>query len=214
MIRRSASAIAVLVALTACATEKMPSTEPPMTVSAEMMGFELAMKTVAELRAAGNIQAAIQRLLQVAGDTSLSETERAEALFQLGELSLAPGGYDAAGAVRYFEEVIRDYGATDWAEAAGLRLDQARETVNQLSATAENPMTTRTEKFDALMALGRHQEAIDLMIASDLLPSNDPLLAMYQIGYLCEDSNLTGKAYAVTDRDGTVRQLRFCDFGK
>jgi hypothetical protein len=37
---------------------------------------------------------------------------------------------------------------------------------------------------------------------------------MSQIGYLCDDSNLTGRAYAVTDRDGTTRNLRFCDFGK
>ena len=52
------------------------------------------------------------------------------------------------------------------------------------------------------------------MIANDILPGNEALLAMYQIGYACEDSNLTGRAYSVTDRDGTVRNVRFCDAGK
>ena len=74
--------------------------------------------------------------------------------------------------------------------------------------------STRSQEFDALFNLGRHQEAIDMMVANDILPGNEELLAMYQIGYLCDDSNLTGRAYSVTDRDGTVRNLRFCDFGK
>ncbi len=217
MIRLSVSAVVSLIALGACATQTPPARPATGTageVAAETSGFELAMKTVAELRAAGNPQAAIQRLLQVAGDTSLSDTERAEALFQLGELSIGPGGYDASGASGYFEEIVRDYGATDWAEAASVKLDQSREIVNKLAATVENPDATRTEKFEALMGLGRHQDAIDLMIASDLTPGNDALLAMYQIGYLCDDPNLTGKAYDVSDRDGTARRLRFCDFGK
>ena len=52
------------------------------------------------------------------------------------------------------------------------------------------------------------------MTAYDLVPDHEVLLAMYQIGYLCEDSNLTGRAYDVTDRDGTPRKVRFCDLGK
>jgi hypothetical protein len=52
------------------------------------------------------------------------------------------------------------------------------------------------------------------MVANDIVPGNEELLAMFQIGYLCDDSNLTGRAYSVTDRDGTSRNLRFCDFGK
>lgn len=217
MIRLSVSAVAALLVLGACATESGPSvreTGENASAATEMAGFELAMKTVADLRASGNSQAAIQRLLQLAGDTTLTESERAEALFQLGELSIGPGGYDAIGAVGFFEEIVRDYGATDWREAAVVKLDQARDVVNALSTTVDDPSATRTDKFNALMSLGRHQDAIDLMVASDLSPGNDALLAMFQIGYLCEDSNLTGRSYDVSDRDGTVRKLRFCDFGK
>lgn len=215
MIRLFLSAAASLLVLSACATDPTSAPSAPGTPAVtELAGFELAMKTVADLRATGNPQAAIQRLMQLAGDSTLSPNERAEALFQLGELSIGPGGYDAIGAVGFFEEIIRDYSGSDWKEAAVLKLDQARDTVNLLSATVEDPAATRTEKFDALMNLGRHQDAIDLMIASDLTPGNEPLLAMFQIGYLCEDPNLTGRAYEVTDRDGTARRLRFCDFGK
>jgi hypothetical protein len=47
-----------------------------------------------------------------------------------------------------------------------------------------------------------------------IAPDNETLLAMYQFGYLSDARDLTGKAYTVTDRDGTVRTLRFADFGK
>ena len=37
---------------------------------------------------------------------------------------------------------------------------------------------------------------------------------MYQIGYLCEGDELTGRSYDAVEPDGTNHALRFCDFGK
>ena len=73
---------------------------------------------------------------------------------------------------------------------------------------------TRNERFNHHFRLGEHVEAVDLMQANNLTPDNAHLLAMYQIGYLCEGDELAGPAYATTEPDGTSRSLQFCDSGK
>ncbi|MFN3911023.1 hypothetical protein [Hyphomonas sp.] len=176
--------------------------------------FDLGFQTADELVAAGNTPTAIQRLMQLAGDTSLTPQQTADVLYKLGQLSASPTGYDAEGAVEYYEEVLTGYATTPAAKQSAAALPGATAKVAGYVATLESVDTTRSQEFAALFNLGRHQEAIDVMVANDILPGNEELLAMYQIGYLCDDSNLTGRAYSVADRDGTTRNLRFCDFGK
>lgn len=215
MLRPILLAVASALVLGACAstTDTTTTTSPAETVVVETP-FNLAMGTADELVAAGNTPTAIQRLMQLVGDTSLSPQERGDTLYRLGMLSGSPTGYDAEGAVEYFEEVLTDYATTDAAGLAAAALPDATAKVAGLTATLESVDLTQSDEFLALFNLGRHQEAIDVMVANDILPGNEELLAMYQIGYLCEDSNLTGRAYEVSDRDGTLRNLRFCDFGK
>ncbi len=215
MLRPILFAVASALILGACAssTDPAPSASTPETVYVETP-FNLAMNTADELVAAGNTPTAIQRLMQLVGDTSLSPQERGDTLHRLGVLSGSSTGYDAEGAVEYFQEVLTDYATTDAAKLSAKELPLAEARVATLIATLESVDSTQSDEFLALFNLGRHQEAIDVMTANDILPGNEELLAMYQIGYLCEDSNLTGRAYPVSDRDGTVRNLRFCDFGK
>lgn len=217
MLRPLLFAMASALVLGACASSPdaagksdSSATETVVVPSAYDLGFQ----TADELVAAGNTPTAIQRLMQLVGDTSLTPDQTANVLYKLGELSGSPTGYDAEGAVSYFKEVLSDYPTTGAAAPAAAALPAAEAKVAGYIATLESVDTTRSQEFEALFNLGRHQEAIDLMVANDILPGNEELLAMYQIGYLCEDSNLTGRAYSVTDRDGTVRNLRFCDFGK
>jgi hypothetical protein len=215
MLRPILLAVASALVLGACASspDTTTSTTSTETVVVETP-FNLAMATADELVAAGNTPTAIQRLMQLVGDTSLSPQERGDTLYRLGVLSGSPTGYDAEGSVDYFQEVLTDYATTDAAKPSAAALPAARAKVAELIATLESIDSTRSDEFFALFNLGRHQEAIDVMVANDILPGNEELLAMYQIGYLCEDSNLTGRAYPVSDRDGTARNLRFCDFGK
>ena len=217
MLRPLLFAVTSALVLGACAsstttsgTPKPEATETSVVVSP----FNLGLQTADELVAAGNTPTAIQRLMQLVGDTSLSPQQRSEVLHKLGQLSISPTGYDAEGAVDYFNEVLRDFATTAAAKQSAAALPAAEATVAVHLATLESVDSTRSDKFLALFNLGRHQDAIDLMVANDILPGNEELLAMYQIGYLCDDSNLTGRAYSVSDRDGTVRSLRFCDFGK
>lgn len=215
MLRPILLAVASALVLGACAssTDPAPSATATEPVVVETP-FNLAMDTADELVAAGNTPTAIQRLMQLVGDTSLSPQERGDTLHRLGVLSGSPTGYDAEGAVEYFQEVLTDYATTDAAKLSAKALPLAEARVATLIATLESVDTVPSGEFLALFNLGRHLEAIDVMVANDVQPGNEELLAMFQIGYLCEDSNLTGRAYPVTDRDGTVRSLRFCDMGK
>ena len=216
MLRPLLFAVASALVLGACAssTSSGPAKPEATETSVVVSPFNLGLQTADELVAAGNTPTAIQRLMQLVGDTSLSPQQRSEVLHKLGQLSISPTGYDAEGAVDYFNEVLRDFATTAAAKQSAAALPAAEAAVAVHLATLESVDSTRTDEFLALFNLGRHQDAIDLMVANDILPGNEELLAMYQIGYLCDDSNLTGRAYSVSDRDGTVRSLRFCDFGK
>lgn len=216
MLRPLLFAVASALVLGACAssTSSGPAKPEATETSVVVSPFNLGLQTADELVAAGNTPTAIQRLMQLVGDTSLSPQQRSEVLHKLGQLSISPTGYDAEGAVDYFNEVLRDFATTAAAKQSAAALPAAEAAVAVHLATLESVDSTRTDEFLALFNLGRHQDAIDVMVANDILPGNEELLAMYQIGYLCEDTNLTGRAYSVSDRDSTVRSLRFCDFGK
>ncbi|MFN7055213.1 hypothetical protein [Hyphomonas sp.] len=209
----TAAAVSALM-ITACASqpETPPVAPPPVTELPST--FALGIETTETLTAAGNVPAAIHRLMQLAGDPNLSAAEKAEVLYRLGELSEGPGGYDLSAAAGYYDEVIRDFPGTPWARRAAEKLPATQVRIETLNAALASPDTTRMERFEALMALGRHEDAIDLFTAHALQPGNEPLLAMYQIGYLCDEPNVTGPTYRVTDRDGTVRSVRVCEFGK
>ncbi|MDP3458388.1 MAG: hypothetical protein Q8S09_03840, partial [Hyphomonas sp.] len=189
MLRPLLFAAASALVLGACASSTGSSTAPkPETAETVVVSpYNLALGTADELVAAGNTPTAIQRLMQLVGDTSLSPQELGEVLFRLGQLSGSPTGYDAEGAVEYFTEVLTDYPATDAAPKASAALPGARAAVAGHVATLESVDSTQSDRFMALFNLGRHQEAIDVMVANDILPGNEELLAMYQIGYLCED---------------------------
>lgn len=216
MLRSLLFAAASAVVLAACSSTPapVPGAITPPEQAVVKSTFDRAMGTVDELVRAGNTPIAIERLMQLAGDTSITEEERAKTLVLLGDYSLAPGGFNAEGAVAYYKEVLADHATSKAAADAVKKLPGAEARVAEYLATLGSATFTRTQEFNALFGLGRHQAAIDVMTAYDLVPDNEALLAMYQIGYLCEDTNLTGRAYDVTDRDGTVRKVRFCDLGK
>lgn len=212
MIRLSLAAVASALVLAACATQAPATDEPaPVVVPSQ---YELGMNTATELQTAGNVPTAIQRLMQLAGDPELTSEQKSDVLYELGVLSMSPTGYDLPGAVGYFDEVIANHPNTDAARRAKAKLPEARAQVEALNGVLASSTATNTERFNALMKLGRHLDAIDLMTQYNLEPDNEVKLAMYQIGYLCDESGLTGQTYTVADRDGTTRKLRFCDFGK
>ena len=70
------------------------------------------------------------------------------------------------------------------------------------------------EEFEFRFRLGERQAAADIMLTNALMPANEYILDMYQIGYLCDSAELTGQMYKQTEPDGTDRTVRICDFGK
>ncbi len=211
----AAAALALCAACSTAATSSAPdvaaATATAIPTSAQ---FQLAMGTAASLVEAGNTQTAIDRLTQLIGDPDLSDEETAAALLERGKLRQSGAGYDVFGAIADFEEVGRSYPDAAAAGEASALLDTARGQATSMNFKLEQPDTVRADRFSLLFGLGEHEEAIDLMLAGGVTPSNDELVAMYQIGYLCEGAEYTGPSYSATEPDGTPRNLRFCDFGK
>ena len=220
MLRSSLILAVSTVTLMACAsgpastTAVSAETDNPVTLSASLSSHDLAMQTVDELVAAGSIQVAIDRLTQLTGDPSLTREQVADTLLRRGELRFGEGGMDLQGAISDLEEITTDYSDTTAAVQATVMLEAARERAAMLTALLDEPGTTSSQKFDILMQLGRHQEAMDLMLAYDITPDDQTLMAMSEIGYLCEGDALTGREYVATDKDGMIHNFRFCDFGK
>lgn len=209
-------ATSALVFAAACASTNVET--PPVVVdtppvATQPSNFDLAMNTVDELVAAGNEQAAILRLEQLIGKQDASEDEKAAALYRMAELKMGDGN-QVWGAIEALDEFIETYPDHAKANAASELRDYARGEATSLNFKVEQGGLSPSEEFKARFRLGEHQAAADIMLANALTPENDYLLDMYQIGYLCEDAELTGPSYPLVEPDGTDRVVRFCDFGK
>jgi len=221
MIRTLLTATASAFVLVACATTT-PAVEAPVEtpeaaeveVPPTLTRVDLAMTTVDELVAAGNTQTAIDRLTQLLGDASLTPDESAAILVRRAELRSSDTGYDLMGAIADYGQVLDKYPTSQVAGDVQSKLDFANGEATSLNFLLAQPETPRGQKFESHFRLGQHNEALDLMLSSGLKPSNDYLIAMYQIGYLCAGEDQTGPAYDAVEPDGTPRELRFCDFGK
>lgn len=216
MIRNCLAITVSAFALVACAATPpaAPVEVAVVDAPAQLSKFDLAMQTADELVVTGYEQVAISRLEQLLGSPELTREERAEALVRMGEIKMSDRGFDTWGAIENLEEAVDDYGDTEWLDAATTIRDEARGKATSYNFMLEQPETSRSQKFDLLMELGEHDRARDLMTAYNLMPSNAQLVAMYQIGYLCEGDTLTGQEYELVEPDGSERAVRFCDLGK
>lgn len=217
MIRTLFVGIAAGTLFAACTTAPPPAPEDnsvEITVIEDISSYDRALATVDDLVEAGNTPTAIDRLSQELGNPDLTDSQRASLYFERGQLRVSDGGFDVYGGISDFEQVVDTYPDSSVATDAATLLDIARGEATSLNFILAQPESSRTERFEAQFRLGEHQEAIDLMLASGLVPENRILVAMYQTGYLCDAEGLAGPAYGVTEPDGTRRQVRFCDFGK
>jgi hypothetical protein len=211
-------AVSVFAFLGACATsttvEPVAVDTPPVQETVIPSASALAMDTVDKLIAAGNEQAAILRLQQLVGIQDATDAERAAALYRMAHLQYGDGN-DVFGAIGTLDELLEDYPDFEFAADAEDMRNTARGEATSLNFALETDETlTPTERFEIMFRLGRHQDAADFMLARNLTPENAYLLDMYQVGYLCEDDELTGPAYDMVEPDGTARTLHFCEFGK
>jgi len=214
-------AVSSLVLMAACATATTTTTEPvtvdtPPSVEKPVMpsAFGLAMETVTGLVEAGNEQLAIDRIKQLLGNPALTDAEKAEALMALGEIRYSEAGSDVFGAIDAWDELIDYYPESEFAIAADPLRATARGEATSLNFAVETGDLSPTEKFEYMFRLGLHQDAADMMLDRNLTPANKYLVDMFQIGYLCDDAELTGPSYEMTEPDNTVRTVRFCEFGK
>ncbi|MEO0881442.1 MAG: hypothetical protein AAFY34_01805 [Pseudomonadota bacterium] len=219
MARTLLFSIALSALATACTTSPTANTEDVSSVRVSILSddvseFERALVTADQLVEAGNTPTAIDRLTQMLGSTDLTDAQRATLYFERGKLRQSADGYDVWGAITDYETLLDQYPSSPFTAEATEQIGLARGEATSLNGVLEQPETTRSQRFSALLRLGEHQDAIDLMLSSNLRPENEELIAMYQIGYLCDGEDQTGPAYDAIEPDGTTRELRFCDFGK
>lgn len=212
---RTLLAVSMLALATACTST--PADTAPVAVDtppvAEQSAYQLAMTTVDDLVAGGNEQAAILRLQQLLGNPELTDDESAKALFRMAELKNGDGN-DVWGAISALDELIETYPDSDLVPLAIEIRDYARGEATSLNFNLEQGTLSPMEEFEARFRLGEHQDAADIMLSRNLSPDNAYILDMYQIGYLCDDPELTGPSYELTEPDGVMRTVRFCEFGK
>ncbi len=210
-------AATALALTTACAstpeTAPVVVDTPPAADVVEPSAYDLAMGTVDDLLAAGNEQTAILRLEQLIGMQSATDDEKASALYRMAELKMGEGN-QVWGGINALDEFIDSYPDHEKIPAAIELRDYARGEATSLNFALEQGGLSPMDQFKARFRLGEFQDAADIMLINALTPANEYLLDMYQIGYLCDDVELTGPRYDLTEPDGTERQVRFCDFGK
>ena len=208
----SSLALAFLAGACASSTDT-PVEENAAAASAELSNYERAIATVTTLEEAGNEQTAIDRLTQLLGDPGMNDAQMAEALYRRALLRYGEGN-DVEGAISDLQEISSDYPGSDVASDARALLSEAALERDMLVEMLETGSLSPMERFEILFRLGRHQEAGDIMMASALQPDMEYLLDMYQIGYLCDGEELAGPIYQITEPDGTMRSVQFCDLGK
>ncbi|MEL6754702.1 MAG: hypothetical protein AAFO57_11800, partial [Pseudomonadota bacterium] len=156
----------------------------------------------------------IDRLTQLLGDETLKPAERMLA-FETRASLRAGEGNDVYGAIADYTALLEMDGLTAEQVTA---YTEARDILNgeatSLNFLLEQGNLSRTERFETLFRLGQHQDAMDYMLANNLKPSNDYLVDMYQMGFLCEGDEYGGPVYDAVEPDGTPRALQYCDFGK
>ncbi|MEO1405197.1 MAG: hypothetical protein AAFV54_01735 [Pseudomonadota bacterium] len=218
MVRALSISVGLAAFLAACSTtpvdDRDVSSVQVSIIEDDITEFDRALSTADQLVAAGNTPTAIDRLTQMLGDDSLTDTQRATLYFERAKLRESEGGFNVWGAITDYETVLDQYPDGQFTAEATERIGVVRGEATSLNGLIELPETTRSQRFSALLRLGEHQDAIDLMLSSNLRPENNELIAMYQIGYLCDGEDQTGPSYDAVEPDGTTRELRFCDFGK
>lgn len=216
---RSLLAVSAFALLTACATGTDDTPRGPVTVDTPPPSmvvpdaFDLAMQTVDTLVEAGNEQTAIDRLTQLLGSPDMSDEDLAATLMKRAQLRHGTG-HDVLGAVTDLDELLKTYPTSTLNGEATILRTAANDEAESLLAALLTGDLSPTDEFKAKFRLGQHQDATDIMLARSLKPDNGYIVDMFQMGYLCEDTNLTGPGYDMTEPDGTVRLVRFCEFGK
>lgn len=167
--------------------------------------FDTAMS---HAKADPNPYAADASLSVLLSNASLSDDQRARALYARGSLRRQTGD-DRRGAVRDFESMLALAPAHPLAPNAREELDFARKDVETIEAGLQR-MLSLSRWFDSMWVLGDHETAAARYRASGLSPSAAEIARLAAAGYVCRDADGHLPVYTLGDMRPDLETLYWC----
>ena len=165
------AAAALLLAACATAPEATDTGPPPETV-------------IAQAIAETNPYQAEDSLTELLARSSLTDAQRAEALYHRGSLR-RQGADDRRGAVEDLEAMLALAPDHPLAANATAELEFARKDVAAIEASM-NRFLTLAQWFDGTWVLGDHELAVERYKTSGLAPTPEQVKTLREAGYICQ----------------------------
>jgi tetratricopeptide (TPR) repeat protein len=189
-------AFVFLAFLTACATPPPAGMGP---------AFEKAMSAA---KADSNPYEADETLTELLSSATLSDDQRARALYARGSLRRQAGD-DRRGAVEDFEAMMKLAPEHPLAPNATEELEFAKGDVETIEAGLKK-MLNLSQWFDSMWVLGDHDAAAERYRRSGLSPSEEQVAKLTADGYLCLDKGGDAPVFTVGDPRPDLENLHWC----
>lgn len=185
-------------ALAACQT-----TVAPVPVSSG--NFEQDLATALSQRDPYQADASLSQLLD---DPSLSDVQKARALYRRGSLRRQTGN-DRLGAVTDFEAMLALAPTHSLASNARTELSYTRQNVQQLQIQLRR-LLTHAEWFDATWVMGERDKAAARYQSSRISPTAEQVKTLKATGYICQSGGAGPDVYQLGDRRSDLSGLKWC----
>jgi hypothetical protein len=182
-----------------------PIATPPLSDAEFQNVFEAA-------RDSSNAFQEDHNLTEILARTDLSLEQRLKAL-NFRAIGRSTTGENKNGAIEDYEEVLR-LAPPDYPSLARVREDldyvrqQKRYIEDRLNGRAR---TDNSQRFQDLLSLGRHEEAVAFMRQSSLKPHAVYIEKLAKLGYLCEGPGYSGQSYQWGASDTGLHTVYWCN---
>jgi hypothetical protein len=155
-----------------------------------------------------NPYAADDTLSGLLENASLSDDERARALYARGSLRRQAGD-DRRGAVEDFDEMLTLAPEHALAPNAREELAFAQIDVETIETGLRRPLNL-VQWFDSMWVLGDHAEAAERYRKSGLSPTEAELAKLVADGFVCDDENGPAPVYTLGDMRPDLEHMHWC----
>tara|TARA_R110002033_G_scaffold117046_1_gene161227 strand:- start:101 stop:709 length:609 start_codon:yes stop_codon:yes gene_type:complete len=165
-------------------------------------------RALSDAKKDANPYAADDSLSKLLENASLSDDERARALYARGSLRRQAGD-DRRGAVKDFEGMLKLEPAHPLVPNAKEELAFAKADVDTIEDGLKR-MLNLFQWFDSKWVLGDHDDAADRYRESGLSPNETELARLVADGYVCDDKDGKAPVYTIGDIRPDLEHKHWC----